>query len=121
MTDNLKAISDIVSAVAKLSEEARRPLSTEDHYNYHEGLHGVFGLILHHDDFDEIDLGAVSKDLFEDGWDGEAALKNKSVNDLRAIIYQHLRTERFSRGHIQSLVATGYLDKWVDALKASDK
>ena len=109
----------IVNAIRNLSPAAKTALSEKDHFNYHPELHEVLGLILYNDDLGPIDWSAVSDDLSSDNWQEAGSLAGKSTNDLRAMMYQHLRNERFNRGHIQQLAASGYLDKWADALAAS--
>ena len=112
-------ITEIVTAIRGLSDEARSRLNENHSYNYHPEMHEVMGLILHHKGLGEIDWNATSDELNSENWSQEESLKGRSVNDLRAIMYNHSRTERFARGHIQDLVASGYLDKWADALEAA--
>jgi ABC-type xylose transport system substrate-binding protein len=119
MTQKENAISEIVRSIRTLSDEAKTRLGKNDYFNYHPDLQQVLEMILNNDALGNIDWFNVSADLNAANWHQVENLMGKSTNDLRAIIYSHTRNERFSRGHIQSLAASGYMEKWADALEVS--
>lgn len=118
MSKDKTEIAKIAKTIRGLSPAAKTALGENDHYNYHPELHEVLGLILRNNELGAIDWPTVSEDLNTDNWHLTESLAGKSTNDLRALMYQHLRNERFHRGHIQQLAATGYLESWADALEA---
>lgn len=117
MKDN--AVTQIVNAIRAFKSEVKMDLKAADHLNFHPDLHPILGMILYNDALGAIDWSNVSVDLLSEKWALAENLSDKSTNDLRAMMYLHVRNERFSRGHLQNLVASGYLDKWADALEAS--
>lgn len=117
MKDN--AVTQIVNAIRALKSEAKIDLKATDHLNFHPDLHPIIGMILYNDALGAIDWSKVSVDLLSEKWALAENLADKSTNDLRAMMYQHVRNERFSRGHLQNLFASGYLNKWADAFEAS--
>ena len=117
MTMKNNAVAEIVKAIRALKADVFVELKATDHLNFHPDLHQIFGMILYNDALGVIDWTKVSSDVNSEQWALQENLDGKSMDELRAMVYMHLRKERFSRGHIQSLAASGYLNKWADALE----
>lgn len=117
MDPKKNALSEIVTAIRALPSSSKKTLEKEDSFNYTDDLQHIIGLILHNKALGEIEWNKVSKDLATPNWYNTNQLNEKSIEDLRALIYFHTRNERFSHGHIQNLAASGYFDAWAKALE----
>ena len=44
-------------------------------------------------------------------------LENADLPELRKLLIAHLRLDRFTQGHLQELLSTGYLEKLIERLR----
>ena len=117
MSNPINKLTTIIKSIRNISSDANKLLVENGSEVQLKELHYILGMITNDEILEKIDWPNISKKLNSNNWFKPETLDGKSINDLRALILIHLRHERFSEGHIQDLIISGYFEKWADELE----